>query len=72
MTAFTMEQKLSKLGYMVLLCNTGENREDWKRYLRELYERKADGIILVGSIYKQLEEDDALDLVRGIPIVMSN
>ena len=71
-TAFTMEQKLSKLGYMVLLCNTGENTEDWKRYLRELYERKVDGIILVGSIYKQLEQDDALDLVRGIPIVMSN
>lgn len=71
-TAFIMEQKLSKLGYMVLLCNTGERVEDWKRYLQVLFERKVDGIILVGSIYKQLEHDEALDLIRGIPIVMSN
>lgn len=71
-TSFLMEQQLSKLGYSVLLCNTGENIEDWRKYMRDLSERKVDGIILTASVYNRLEQDSILDVISNIPIVMVN
>ncbi len=71
-TSFNMERMLTNLGYVVYICNTGENIEDWKRYLQIVAERKVDGIILTGSIYKKLEGEDILDLFQDIPIVMAN
>ena len=34
LTSYIMEQKLSEEGYMVLVCNTGEEEEDCRKYLR--------------------------------------
>ncbi|MBQ6312379.1 MAG: LacI family DNA-binding transcriptional regulator [Lachnospiraceae bacterium] len=72
MTSFIIEQKLSKLGYMVVLCNTGEDPENWKRYLRTMMERKIDGIIMTGSIYNRLDGDSVLETTGEIPIVLAN
>ena len=72
MTSFIIEQKLSKLGYMVVLCNTGEDPENWKRYLRTMMERKIDGIIMTGSIYNRLDGDPVLETTGEIPIVLAN
>lgn len=72
LTAYTMEQILSKQGYMVIVCNTGDDPAQWDAYLRRIANQKPDGIVLVGSIYDKLANDDALNAVSGIPIVMAN
>lgn len=72
LTSYIMEQQLSALGYMVLVCNTGEEEKECKRYLHMLAERKVDGIILVGSIFNRLCDEEALNLLSDIPIVMAN
>ena len=72
LTSYIMEQKLSEEGYMVLVCNTGEEEEDCRKYLRMLAQRQVDGIILVGSIFNRLCDDETLNLLSNIPIVMAN
>lgn len=72
LTSYIMEQKLSKLGYMVLVCNTGEAEEDCRKYLQMLAKRKVDGIILVGSIFNRLCDEETLNLFNDTPIVMAN
>ncbi len=72
LTSFIMERMLTDLGYLVYICNTGENIADWKRYLQIVSERKVDGIILTGSIYNQLENEEIMDRFDNIPIVMAN
>ncbi|MDO5147405.1 MAG: LacI family DNA-binding transcriptional regulator [Eubacteriales bacterium] len=73
LTSYIMEQQLSKLGYMVIVCNTGEDKESCKKYLEMLAKRNVDGIILVGSIFNRLcDEKETLSLLSEIPIVMAN
>ena len=71
-TSFTMERLLSNLGYVVIICNTGEDIADWRKYLSLMRERNIDGIILTGSIYNRLEKDEILNGFSDIPIVMAN
>ena len=71
-TSYTMERLLTGLGYLVIICNTGEDVSDWHRYLMIMRERNIDGIILTGSIYTRLEHDKILDNFADIPIVMAN
>ena len=47
MTTFIMEQKLTGLGYMVLVCNTGAKKEECMKYLRMLSRNQVEGVILV-------------------------
>lgn len=72
LTSYIMEQHLTEEGYMVLMCNTGEEEEECRKYLRMLAERHVDGIILVGSIFNRLCDEDTLNLLKDIPIVMAN
>lgn len=72
LTSYIMEQRLTEEGYMVLMCNTGEEEEECRKYLRMLAERHVDGIILVGSIFNRLCDEDTLNLLKDIPIVMAN
>ncbi len=72
MTTFIMEGILSKAGYSVLVLNTGEDAEKCRQYLRMLADRNVDGIILVGSIYNDLCDDETLDYIKNIPVVMAN
>ena len=71
-TSYIMEQLLREQGYMVLLCNTGDDPRIWRQYLTRIEERKVDGIILTGSIYNQLEGDDVFNSLGNLPIVMAN
>lgn len=57
---------------MVLVCNTGEKEEDCRKYLCMLANRHVDGIILVGSIFNRLCDEETLNLLSDIPIVMAN
>lgn len=72
LTSYIMEQRLSEEGYMVLVCNTGEEEEGCRKYLRMLAQRQVDGIILVGSIFNRLCDDETLSLLSNIPIIMAN
>ena len=72
MTTYIMEGLLSRAGYSVLVCNTDTDIGKTTGYLRMLGERGVDGIILVGSIYRDLCTEDALQAVRKTPIVLAN
>lgn len=71
--AYTVEQELTKLGFTGILCNTGENHNEKIKYFKTLEQKKVDGIILVGSVFK----DKALEIyikkiAEKIPVVMIN
>lgn len=72
-TAYTMEQEFSRLGYEVILCNTGGNREAALRYLHAVTEKQVDGMVLVGSVFNEIGRDpDVEPLLRLQPVVLAN
>lgn len=71
--SYTIENEFSKLGYNVILCNTGGSSEEKIKYMRILAEKKVDGLILVGSVFKDKKVDKAvLDMSKEMPIVLIN
>ncbi len=71
--AYTVEQELSKLGYTVILCNTGEDTAEKLKYMNILMQKKVDGIILVGSVFKDESLEGAITEIAGkVPVVMIN
>lgn len=73
MTTFIMEQKLTGLGYMVLVCNTGSRKEECMKYIRMLSRNQVEGVILVGSEFNDLCDPKELgELLPETPIVMAN
>lgn len=73
MTTFIMEQKLTGLGYMVLVCNTGSRKEECMKYIRMLSRNQVEGVILVGSEFNDLCDPKELgELLPEKPIVMAN
>ncbi len=72
MTTYIMEGLLSRAGYSVLVCNTDTDIQKTSDYLHMLGERGVDGIILVGSIYRDLCTADALQAVQRIPLILAN
>lgn len=73
MTTFIMEQKLTGLGYMVLVCNTGARKEECMKYIRMLSRNQVEGVILVGSEFNELcDARELSQLLPETPIVMAN
>jgi LacI family transcriptional regulator len=71
--SYTIENEFSKLGYNVILCNTGGSSEEKIRYMKILAEKKVDGLILVGSVFKDKKVDKAVvDMSNEMPIVLIN
>ncbi len=71
--SYIIEQELSKLDYNVILCNTGEDIAEKKKYITSLIQKKSDGIFLVGSVFTD-ENLKALlsEIALKIPIIMVN
>lgn len=70
---YILEQEFRKLGYHVILCNTGGGLDKKKRYLSLLLEKQVDGMILVGSIFKEKNGNPhILEASTVVPIVMLN
>jgi LacI family transcriptional regulator len=63
--AYAIEQKMSILGYNVILCNTRENKKEQINYLKLLAEKQVDGVVMVGSIFNT--ENIASSIERYIP-----
>jgi LacI family transcriptional regulator len=72
-SAFAMERELFKLNYSSILCNTGGGLENNVRYLHMLVDKGANGIICIGSVFRNTFEDTSvLAKFSHIPIVFSN
>ncbi|HHW69985.1 MAG TPA: LacI family transcriptional regulator [Clostridiales bacterium] len=70
---YTIEQEFRNLGYNVILCNTGRELKKKKKYLKVLLEKQVDGIILVGSVFKEPNDNSHIvDTAKKVPIVMLN
>lgn len=71
--AYTLETEFSKHGYNVILCNTGGDSEEKAKYIRMLSEKKVDGMILVGSVFKDDKINNLIEVIsKEIPIVIVN
>ncbi len=71
--AYTIEQEFSNLGYNVILCNTGGDTKEIIRYMKILSEKKVDGFILVGSVFKDKTVDRAVSTFsKTLPVVFVN
>lgn len=71
--AYTIEQEFEKLGYSVILCNTGVSAAQKERYIAMLTEKQVDGMIFVGSVFR----DDTIsatieETAQKIPCVIVN
>ncbi len=70
---YTIEQEFRELGYNVILCNTGLELKKIKEYLRIMLENKVDGIILVGSVFREKTNNNHIyDIANHVPVVMLN
>lgn len=71
--ACIIEREFAKLGYNVILCNTGSKTTESNNYIKMLTERKVDGIILMGSIFNDDDiKSSVLSYVNDIPLVLLN
>ena len=70
---YTIEQRFRELGYNVILCNTGLELEKKKEYLGIMLQKKVDGIILVGSVFKEKNDNSHIyEVATHVPVVMLN
>ena len=70
---YTIEQYLSENSYNVILCNTGNELESKKQYINMLMSKKIDGLILVGSVFKDKKLDDyIIKISKNLPVAIIN
>lgn len=70
---YTIEQEFRDRGYNVILCNTGQELEKKKKYLKVLLEKQVDGIILVGSVFKEPDDNShIIEISKKVPIITLN
>jgi len=69
----SIENEARKLGYNVVLCNTGQDISEKKKYLKLLLQKRVDGIILIGSVFKEKSDNQHItDAAAEVPVVMIN
>ncbi|WP_026884189.1 LacI family DNA-binding transcriptional regulator [Clostridium akagii] len=72
-SAYIIEQEFNKLGYSVILCNTGDKTEESIKYIKMLSERNIDGIILMGSVFNNDDIRSSISsYIKNIPLVLQN
>lgn len=72
-TAYIIEQEFRERGYNVLLCNTGGSMDNNIKYINMLSERQVDGLVLVGSIFNEIQKEAGImKILENIPVVMAN
>ena len=70
---YTLERQFTEYGYNVLLSNTGGEVGEKKKYLRVMLEKQVDGLILVGSVFKEpTGNKHILEAGHSIPVVLIN
>lgn len=72
-TAFVLEDLFFRWGYSSMVCNTGEDLEKKQKYIRILSEKKVDGLVLIGSIFNEVEIEQMIRrYLPETPVVISN
>lgn len=70
---YTIERQFTELGYNVILSNTGGELGDKKKYLQVMLEKQVDGLILVGSVFKERTDNKHIFAAsQKVPVVMVN
>ena len=73
---YYLEQELRKHGYDSILCCTGKDYTNKKKYLELLLSKRVDGIILAGSQFVENtnihNNDYIINAAKDIPIVLVN
>lgn len=69
----TIEVDARQRGYDVILCSTGNDINEKKKYLKLLLQKRVDGIILIGSVFKEKTDNShILEAAESVPVVMIN
>lgn len=69
----TIETGMRQKGYDIILCSTGEDLPEKRKYLKLLLQKRVDGIFLIGSAFKEKTDNHhIIEASRHIPIVMVN
>lgn len=72
-SAYIIEREFNKLGYNVILCNTGDKTDESINYIKMLSERNIDGIILMGSVFSNdVVKSSIASCIKNIPLVLQN
>jgi LacI family transcriptional regulator len=72
-SAYVLERMFFEWGYNTMLCNTGDDLEKKKKYVRLLAENKVDGLVLLGSVFFEAEIEKMIhDYLPNTPVVISN
>jgi LacI family transcriptional regulator len=73
-TTYVIEREFSKRGYNVIVCNTGGELEETRKYARSLVaNHQIDGVVLVGSVFNELGRDAELSgALKHLPVVVVN
>jgi len=70
---YTIEQEFGNLGYNVILSNTGGAVKKKREYIKIMLEKKVEGIILVGSVFREKGSNKHIyDAALKVPVVMLN
>jgi len=70
---YILEQEFRMMGYDMILCNTGGELEKRKKYMGLLLEKKVDGMVFVGSVFKEKKDNThIMDVSEVVPVVMLN
>lgn len=68
-----IEQSAKKAGYDILLSCTSDSLEDKKKHIGLLIDKRVDGLILIGSIFKEAHNNaHIINAARTLPVVTLN
>ena len=68
-----IEKRLRAEGFDMILCCTGVNITDKKKYMELLLQKRVDAMILIGSIFKEQNDNSHIEeAARRVPLVIIN
>ncbi|WP_455381441.1 LacI family DNA-binding transcriptional regulator [Salinispira pacifica] len=69
----SVEERLNQNEYNTFLCNTGGSHEQIVRYMQALLENRVDGLVLVGSVYRERDGNaHILAAAAKVPVLLIN
>lgn len=72
-TVYALEQEFSLKGYHVIICNTSLDPFKSLDYLKMLSNTKLDALILVGSIFTKINEnEEIMNLLKNYLVIVAN
>ena len=68
-----IENLLRQQGFDAILCCTGNDLDDKKKYMELLLEKRVDGLILVGSPFKEKMDNSHIEkTASSVPVIIIN